>query len=586
MFAFGSHSRHAAPPLRTRRFTFPTENHLLRPVAEWLLDTRGLEELCSRASSAASEERVFDRLLQALDVHVRYQPADLERIPETGPLLLVANHPHGLLDGLILGSLLARRRNDFRLLANSVLLQVDEVRDYVIPVDVFGGRRHRNGLAARAAMRWMEGGGAIVSFPAGEVSAINGVPPQISDREWNAGTLGLAQRAGATVVHVFVSGHNSLGFQIAGVAHPGLRTLLLGRELLNKRGSVVQVAIGHAIPPARAAERGVEYLRRRTYLLRRRACGSGVQGAAPAVLAAVAPPQDAQALAANIAMLPPRARLFSAREYSVFMGTAAELPVVMPEIGRLREISFRAAGEGTGSACDLDRFDAAYDHLFLWNEEKREIVGAYRLGLVSRLARTGRPNGLYTHTLFRFGAGFLRSVSPGIELGRSFIRNEYQRNPHALFYLWRGIGAYIARHPEVRFLFGPVSISDTYQRASREVIVEYFRCNNRLPLAVNARNPFRVPVNAHWLRRFAGAIEDIGELSDVISDIEPDGKGVPVLLRHYLSLGARIAGFNVDHSFAGALDALIVVDLLHAPSRMLSKYMGREEHSFWSSHHV
>jgi putative hemolysin len=240
-----------------RPLQLPLQQMLFRRFAHWLLDTRGLEDLWSRAAKRPAHECVFDRVLHALDVTVDCSAADLARVPESGPLLLVANHPHGLLDGLVLGSLLARRRSDFRLLANSVLAGIDGMAEFFIAVDVFGGDAHRNGIAARHALRWMRRGGAIAAFPAGEVSALTGVLPQIADRQWSSGPLELARTVGAKVVPAFISGHNGLAFQMAGVAHPALRTLLLGRELLNKRGSTVRVAVGQPISlAAPSAPRG------------------------------------------------------------------------------------------------------------------------------------------------------------------------------------------------------------------------------------------------------------------------------------------------------------------------------------------
>jgi putative hemolysin len=271
----------------------------------------------------------------------------------------------------------------------------------------------------------------------------------------------------------------------------------------------------------------------------------------------------------------------------VYVAQSRQISAVLPEIGRLRETCFRGVGEGTGRTRDLDSFDESYEHLFLSHEEKREVAGAYRLRLVHQPSDGCDSSGLYSNTLFRVSPAFLASVTPGIELGRSFIREEYQRSPQPLFYLWRGIGIYVSRlHPEVRYLFGPVSISNTYQNASRELIVEYFREHDRFPLAVNARNPFRLSLAALVSQRFQAGVRDLTELSDVIGDLETDGKEMPVLLRHYLGLGARVAGFNVDKEFADALDALIVVDLVTAPARMLEKYMGREEVNNWRAQHL
>jgi len=556
------------------------QRHELRHIAEWIINTEGLERLLAQSSRAESDGSIFDRLLHSLDIRVNCSPADLERIPATGPVLLVANHPHGLLDGLILGSLLSRRRPDFRLLANTVLRQIEEVAPFVIPVRVFDGSPQLNWLAARDSMRWLQKGGALAAFPAGEVSGLSGMPPRVVDNDWSSGPAQIAQRASAKIVPAHISGQNSFAFQLAGVANRSLRTLLLGRELLRKRGSAIRVTVGL---PSRASDADVsgEYLRRRTYAIGCRVVETTDQSITPLHRAPVAMPQSSRALNEDIRKLGEEALLFSCRDYRVFVACARDLPSILPEIGRLREVTFRDAGEGTGRSTDLDRFDDHYEHLFLWNPARSELVGAYRLGLVDRVTATAGLSGLYSNSLFRYSPHFIQSISPGLELGRSFVRAEYQRTPQALYALWRGIGAYVARHPEVQYLFGPVSISNYYNRGSRDLMVRYFRSKGTGSFAaVAARTPFRIALD-----RFASEINSLDELNATVSDIEPDGKGIPILLRHYLNLGGRIVGFNVDGSFSDTLDALLVVDLLKAPPRALAKYMGQSQFTFWKTFH-
>jgi hypothetical protein len=247
---------------------------------------------------------------------------------------------------------------------------------------------------------------------------------------------------------------------------------------------------------------------------------------------------------------------------------------MLREIGRLREITFRAAGEGTGKREDLDEFDESYLHLFVWHADRREVVGAYRIGEVEGLRRMFGTNGLYTATLFHFGDAFLDRLGPAIELGRSFVRPEYQRTFAPLLLLWKGIGQYVARHPQYKVLFGPVSISNSYSSACRELMVAWLEQRNLLrELAgfVSARNPFRR--QACRVPRAVG-LEDI---SEVIRDIDRGVTGVPVLLRQYLKLGGKLVGFNVDRSFSDALDGLIVVDLTKTEPKLLERYLGRNE---------
>lgn len=548
-----------------------------RPVIEWLLATRELTGVFRHASTGTTAG-VFDGMLEALDIQYLTGDADLKRIPATGPAVLVANHPFGLLEGIVLGSLLARVRPDYRFLANSLLGALPEIERYVLPVDPYGDPRSipQNGRSLRNAMRWLAKGGLLVVFPAGEVSSLQGLPPKIKDKDWNQRVLEVARRAGAAVIPAYFKGRNSFVFQCAGFTHPAVRTALLARELVNKRGKKVEIAIGTPVRPEKLLELSSEgemtaYLRQRTYSLAHRPSSQNKNRIQlPFRLArhtaAIAPPVDTALLAKEIASLDP---LYSRGEYRVYGAEARRIPNVLREIGRLREVTFRAVGEGTGRSIDIDRFDQHYLHLFLWNEAKQEIAGAYRVGDVDEILRRFGPAGLYSHTLFQFESGFLDKMRGSVELGRSFVREEYQRMPHSLSYLWKGIGAVI-RQAGKRFLFGPVSISENYGAAARELLVAWFESQHR-DSAVKPRRPFR---RRRALDELARTVKSVRELSDLVSDLQSDGKPMPVLLRHYLNLGGRVLAFNVDPDFSNALDGLIVVDLEEAPPAMLERYIG------------
>jgi putative hemolysin len=565
---------------------------LPRPLLKWITGLDSAERVLSRAQGI-TEGCIFDRLLAAIGAEYRCAASDLDRIPQSGPAIVIANHPFGLLDGLIVASLANRRRSDFRVLANSLLASIPEVRQYVIAVNVLSREVNANGQALRSALRWVQSGGALIVFPAGEVAAPHGLPPAVVDPQWNEGVLRLAKAAKAPVVPVHVAGRNSTAFQAAGMVHPRLRTALLNRELLNKRGSVTEVSVGRPIPANRLQEVDdtelAAYLRRRTYLLgERKAEPPKLLSRRPAVNEPVAPPVGAHLLRADIDALPQDALLARGSGYAVYIATARQLPNVLHEIGRLREAAFRAVGEGTGRSLDLDSFDDHYLHLVLWSERKQEVVGGYRIGRVDEIVRCRGVRGLYTQSLFELPPEFVDRMSAGLELGRSFVRQEYQRSIHPLYYLWKGISAWVGRNPHYRYLFGPVSISNDYSRAARELMVQYFRSAWKpVPaVRVRARRPFRTrPIGARFLAGIARNIDDVQELSELIADLELDGKGIPVLLRHYLGLGAEVLEFNVDRQFANALDALIVVDLTRTSPAVLEKYMGKETLASYLAHH-
>jgi putative hemolysin len=526
---------------------------------------------------------VAEYALCELHVEVRLNAAELERIPREGGVVITANHPFGGLDGLLAIAALGRRRRDLRILANAELARIEELRTLIIPVDPFGGPKaaRANVAGMRQALRWLAGGGALLVFPAGEVSHLRLRSASITDPPWSATAARLVRLAGVPVVPLYVAGSNSVLFQIAGLVHPRLRTLLLPAELANKAGARVDARIGAAIGQAQyrhieSDEHLAAYLRLRTYGLQAemepradesRRPGSEVEP----VAAEVAP----EMVAGEIEALPAASLLASAGNLRVLVASAREIPWTLQELGRLRELTFRAVGEGTGRSSDIDLFDDYYEHLVLWDTDNRRIAGGYRLGRTDVICRRLGRRGLYTSTLFDYGDLFLRLLGPALELGRSFVRVEYQRSFGALMLLWKGIAEYVGRNPRYCRLIGPVSISNDYQPLSRELQVAFLRDRLLDPLTASLRpkRAFRGRLSLRSVGLQPSWPTDIDELSRLIAGLEPDGKGAPVLLRQYLRLGGRVLGFNIDPEFANALDCLILVDLRKTEPRVLRKYM-------------
>ena len=297
----------------------------------------------------------------------------------------------------------------------------------------------------------------------------------------------------------------------------------------------------------------------------------------------------AATLKAEIDALSPDHRLVDGGRFQVYCARAAQIPWTLREIGRLRELTFRAVGEGTGQGSDLDLFDTFYLHLFLWDAHATAIVGAYRLGLVDDiLARHGK-RGLYTHSLFKYRTRMLAALNPAIELGRSFVRAEYQRSFAPLMLLWSGLGRFVERAPRYAVLFGAVSISGRYSPASRRLIVEYlsaYRADARLAREVRPRRPFRHGAPTEAAITAMSTPGGLDELSRRIAQLEHDGKGLPVLLRQYLQLGGRVLGFNLDRDFADALDGLIMVDLREVEEAVLARYMGKRGAATFRAYHA
>jgi putative hemolysin len=528
-----------------------------------------------------------EQALATLDVAVDTgADAALSRVPADGALLVVANHPHGALDGLALASLLRQVRSDVKLLGNQLLCRIPEMRPHVVPIDSFcpGGAHNAGGV--RAALQWLRDGHVLVVFPAGEVSHVRAADGRVVDGPWRDGAARLAAKADAPVLPVFVHGRNSGLFVQAGRVSPWLRSALLPRELLRQRGRTVTLTLGRVVSQRRLAAVGEvaarsAYLRVRTYGLApdARDRGSLLRAAVrPARQEPVAAPVDAEALALEVSTLPDRCRLPGASPWQVFYVTEADAPLVVQEIGRLRERTFRAAGEGTGRAVDLDGFDGHYRHLFVWHEERRLIAGAYRVAATDEVMRQRGLHGLYTRSLFRYPAALLRDLGPALELGRSFVRPEFQRDYQPLLQLWRGIGAIVAASPRYRTLFGPVSISAEYGPTTRQLLARMLlaRRGSLLQSFVVPRRPLPDPADgtdALVHSRVAGTLQDVEAL---VRELESDRRGMPVLLRHYLKLNAKLLGFSVDPAFGGVLDGLVVVDLLDVDRALLARYLGKD----------
>lgn len=586
------------------------------PVQKWLLtilehpiektlSIKAMNDAYERMAffSTLNPDNIFQNCLDSVQAHYSISDQDIQKIPSQGPLVTVANHPFGGVEGIILGDILRRARPDVRVLGNYLLQKMTELSNWIIPVDPFGNRSSAiaNARAIKAAIRWVAEGGSLVTFPAGEVAHFDWGRKRITDPRWSPHVGAIIRHARADVLPVFFPGANSLFFQIAGLFHPRLRTALLPHELVNKSSQAINVYIGKVIPWKKLQdfkdnEALTEYLRNCTFFLQNRlrtpkkSLSSIIfsrLGAHP--LKPVAPAVEASILGREIEALPPSQKLVQGGDFAVYVARPEQIPQMLNEIGRLREHTFREVHEGTGQPADLDRFDAHYLHLFLWNHKKTELAGAYRLGLTDIILKNQGPKGLYTTTLFKFKRPLLRMLENAIEVGRSFIRSEYQKEYRCLSLLWQGIGHFVVLHPNYKILFGPVSISQDYQSFSKNMIVQFLRLNKlhpELSRYVKPRAPYRALRAAKIARQtVATLVNDIDDVSVLISEIEKDGKGVPILLKHYLRLNAQILSFNVDRQFSNVIDSLILVDLTKADFKLLRRFMGSSGLKIFARHY-
>ncbi len=448
----------------------------------------------------------------------------------------------------------------------------------------------------------MRNGGLLLVFPAGEVSHLKLRERKIEDPKWNDSLAHLVRLTSAPVLPVYFDGRNSNLFQAAGLLHPRVRTVLLPREILKKQSTRIRLKIGTLIPLGRMDSIREDsalttYLRFQTYMLRFALWKSAKKvpdktrpPAAVQRFAALASAQTPVFLKKEVDSLPVQQMLAKSGDLYAYEASADQAPGLLKEIGRLREETFRKNGEGTGKALDLDRFDREYIHLFVWNRARSEVVGAYRMGLTDRIVPRYGKSGLYTHTLFKYGSDLLAKMGPALELGRSFVRAGVSERLCAAASPLEG-------HRPLRrqlihgtgFSLVPVSITRDYGDHSRHLMAEFLSgpsCLSHLSGLVKPRRAFKQKVlgkgEKEQVQRW---LVDIETLSSSVSVLEPDRKGVPILLKQYLKLGGKLMGLTVDPKFGQTLDGLIMVDLVNTSPKVLRRYMGEEGYLAFMAYH-
>lgn len=563
-----------------------------------------INDMHDQMIETASDETFFSRALQLAGARYEVAQSDIDRIPLTGPVVVVSNHPLGGLDGIILGDMLRRRRKDTKLMANFLLKRISHADAHMFFVDPFDrdGATKANFAGLRDCLRHLKTGGLLSVFPGNSVSHWRWDRREVTDADWVPNIAALIRRSEATVVPVFIEGGNSLLFNLASIVHPLLRTMMLAREYVNRgrNPDPVRLHVGTPIPFARLKrfekdEEMTTFLRLATYVL-----GNRPEGAAPEALAElaqaqapepIAAPLPPELLEADIAALPENAKLLSQGDFEVYMARYQSLPNIMQEIGRGREASFRSAGGGTQKALDLAPQDEYYHHLFLWHKKDRAIVGAYRLGLSDDILAKYGPDGLICSSLFDLKPAFLAQLNPGIELGRSYVLPEYQKNYNSLLLLWAGILRFIGREPKYRMTFGSVGISqgNEYTPASRTLIVNFMReqfSHPTLSLQVESRSPFEgIKLSGLKSEEISSLVQNVEDVSTLVTSLEEDGKGVPILIKQYLRMNAKLISFGVWKNHSNAVVSFIVTDVTTSDPKFIRRYMGAENYARFMAFH-
>ncbi|TXS92801.1 lysophospholipid acyltransferase family protein [Parahaliea maris] len=514
-----------------------------------------------------------DATLGYFDFTLKLRDNERVRIPTSGRVVIAANHPIGSLDGLALLNLVRQVRPDVKVVANDLLTAIEPLHPVLLPVNNMGGNTARQNL--RAIREHLEQDGALIIFPAGEVSRFGA--KGVKDGEWQSGFVKIASATRSPVLPVFVAGRNSLFFySLSFLARP-LSTLWLVREMFKQSHNAVEARVGKPIPYDNyasldlSAQKIAKMFRKHVYRIARdrRPIFRSIE--------TVAAPENPLLVKRELEQAEHLGSTADGKQ--MYLCRMDDAPCVMRELGRLRELTFRSVGEGTGLPRDVDRFDRDYRHLVLWDATDMEIAGAYRLGDARALLARGGKDALYTHTLFEFGPGMQPYLEQGLELGRSFVQPKYQTR-HSLDYLWQGIGAFLCRNPEFRYLFGPASISRLYGTEAIARIAWFFSSHYQsMPLEVTPRTPFTIQpeLQARLASEYTGLDreEDLKALRDTLAE---QGMPIPVLYKHYAGAlepdGVVFTAFNIDHDFGDCVDGFVLADLTRLTERKRKRYLG------------
>ncbi len=535
----------------------------------------------------------LDKILEEIDAKLEIPEEDLKRIPEKGPFITISNHPLGGLDGMLLMKLILDKRPDFKVLTNFLLDKIEPLQPYFLPVNPFENIKDRKSSfkGLRKSLEHLREGHPLGLFPAGEVSTFREGKIYV-DKEWDLAAIKLIQRAQVPVIPIYFHARNSRMFYWLSKISPHLRTARLPSELFNKNRRNIQVRIGHPVSPKEQAsfsspEELGYFLRKKTYLLAKPFEKPKPKSRFklftkhPKKIIDPVPPE--KILPEIERLRKQNALLLERGHYQVYLADSKDIPHILKEISRLREITFRRIGEGTGRSFDIDKFDKHFKHLFLWDDKARKIAGAYRIGIGKEIYEKYGINGFYIPTLFKFEPEAYYVLKNGLELGRAFVVPEYQQKPYPLFLLWQGILYTILRYPEHKYLIGGVSISDKFSDFSKALMIEFMKSNFYDPVLANYVHPkkeYKVRLaDADKDFIFEETKSDLNKLDKLIDELEPNYLRLPVLIKQYIRQNAKIIAFNVDPDFNNSIDALMYIRIMDIPKKTLQPILEEYEKS-------
>ena len=536
-----------------------------------------------------SELDFLNGVLDDCNIKFEVPEDDLKRIPKEGPFITISNHPLGGIDGVLLLKLLIEKRADYKIIANFLLHRIAPLKPYVMPVNPFETRKDVKSSVAgiKSALSHLREGKPLGIFPAGEVSTYKDGKLKV-DKPWEEGAVKLIKKAEVPVIPIYFHAQNSKLFYFLSKISDTLRTAKLPSEVISQGGRVVRVRIGKPISVKDQSDfkdipSFCEFIRKKTYMLanpfekaHKLISTQNIKIKKPAKKIAAQKNVDSFINEVNI-LRAKNSRLLESKNYEVFFAGAKEIPNLLHEIGRLREITFREVGEGTNKSLDLDKYDKYYSHLFLWDREASCLVGAYRMGLGKDIFKKYGINGFYVQTLFKIEPELHQMMSNTIEMGRAFIVSEYQQKPMPLFLLWKGIVHVTLRYPEYKYLMGGVSISNQFSDFSKSLMIEFMKSHYYDPYIaqyIQPKKEFKVQLkDADKDFVFDSTKADMQKFDKVIDEIEPGALRIPVLIKKYVKQNARLVAFNVDPKFNNAVDGLMYIKVADIPDSTVKPVM-------------
>ncbi|EAQ42600.1 lysophospholipid acyltransferase family protein [Polaribacter sp. MED152] len=525
------------------------------------------------------------------DCNIEFQipEEDLKRIPKEGPFITVSNHPLGGIDGVLLLKLLIEKRADYKIIANFLLHRIEPLKPYIMPVNPFETRKDAKSSVAgiKSALQHLKEGKPLGIFPAGEVSTYKDGKLKV-DKPWEEGAVRLIKKAQVPVIPIYFHAKNSGLFYFLSKISDTLRTAKLPSEVISQEGKVIKVRIGKPISVADQKEYKdipsfYEFIRKKTYMLanpfekaNKLISTESIKIKKPAKKIAAQRNKDSFLKEINN-LRDKDCRLLESKNYEVFFANAKDIPNVLHEIGRLREITFRNVGEGTNKALDLDKYDKYYYHLILWDNQAQCLAGAYRMGLGKEIYKRFGINGFYIQTLFRIEPELHQMMENTIEMGRAFIIDEYQQKPMPLFLLWKGIVHVTLRYPEYKYLMGGVSISNQFSDFSKSLMIEFMKSHYYDPYIaqyIYPKKEYKVKLKGDDKDFVFDATKaDMQKFDKIIDEIEPGALRIPVLIKKYVKQNARLVAFNVDPKFNNAVDGLMYIKVADIPESTVKPVM-------------